>query len=73
VLLAAAAGAGGAPGAAGRTGSAAATLAVGGTTRSTCPTSRTFGFSRLFQRWMSRQFWPVSSAMRTSVSPRCTV
>jgi hypothetical protein len=28
----------------------------GGTTRSTCPTSITFGFSRLFQRAMSRQF-----------------
>ncbi len=48
--------------------------ASGGCTRSTWPhfESRS-GLSRPFQRAMSRQFWPFSSAMRTSVSPRSTV
>jgi hypothetical protein len=46
---------------------------VGGTTRSTCPTSMMLGFSRLFQRTMSRQFWPFSRPMRIMVSPGLTV
>jgi hypothetical protein len=54
-------------------GLAAAVAATGGTTRSTCPTSIRFGFSRLFQRTMSRQACPVSRPMRITVSPRFTV
>ena len=42
----------------------------GGTTRKTSPTSIRFGLSIWFQRARSRQFWPWSRAMRTSVSPR---
>ena len=45
----------------------------GGTTRSTCPTSIRFGFSRLFHLATSRQLWPLSSAMRISASPGLTV
>jgi uncharacterized protein (DUF697 family) len=52
---------------------ALASSVPGGATRSTWPTSITFGLSRLFQRAMSRQFWPLSSAMRISVSPGRTV
>jgi hypothetical protein len=50
-----------------------AALPTGGAMRSTWPTSITFGFSSVFQRWMSRQFWPLSSAMRIRVSPGRTV
>ena len=46
---------------------------AGGTTRSTCPTSITFGLSIPFQRATSRQFWPLSRPMRISVSPGFTV
>ena len=46
--------------------------APGGYTLKTCPTSIRFGFSRPFQRTMSRQFWPLSRPMRTSVSPGLT-
>src|SRR4051812_7049740 len=45
----------------------------GGDTRNTWPASMTFGLSSEFQRTMSRQFWPCSSAMRISVSPCRTV
>ena len=55
-------------------GAAAVTPGVmGGATRRTCPTSMTLGLSSPFQRAMSFQFWPLSSAMRTSVSPGRTV
>src|SRR6478672_787679 len=46
---------------------------TGGDTRSTWPVSMTFGLSSAFQRTMSRQFWPCSSAMRMRVSPCRTV
>lgn len=46
---------------------------VGGVTRSTWPTSITFGLSRLFQRAMSRHGWLTSVAMRMMVSPGRTV
>jgi len=55
---------------------AAATAAAsteGETTRSTCPTSIRLGLSRWFQAARSRQFCPVSSATRISVSPGLTV
>ncbi|MDQ0586734.1 hypothetical protein QFZ47_000843 [Variovorax paradoxus] len=42
---------------------------TGGTTRSTWPTSIRSGFSRLFQRTMFCQLWPVSLPMRRIVSP----
>src|SRR5207248_412949 len=45
----------------------------GGATRTTWPTSMTLGLSMLFQRAMSRQFCPVSSPMRISVSLGFTV
>src|SRR5512140_2830365 len=60
----------------GVTGRATATsvpAAPGGTTRSTWPTSMMLGFSMLFQRATSRQFWPLSRAMRINVSPGRTV
>ena len=47
--------------------------AVGGTTRSTCPTSIRLGLTSAFQRAMSRQLWPVSRPMRVMVSPGLTV
>ena len=43
--------------------------APGGTTRRVCPTSMRLGLSMLFQRAMSRQFCPLSSEIRISVSP----
>jgi hypothetical protein len=50
-----------------------ASLPAGGVTRSTWPTSIWFGLSMVFQRLMSRQFWPVSRPMRIRVSPGLTV
>jgi hypothetical protein len=52
---------------------AAAGSTPGATTRSVWPTSITFGFSRLFQRTRSFQFWPVSRPIRIRVSPGLTV
>jgi hypothetical protein len=45
----------------------------GGTMRRLWPTSMTCGGSRLFQRAMSFQFWPLSRPMRMSVSPGLTM
>ena len=52
---------------------AAATAPVGGTTRSTWPTSITLGLSRVFQRTISRQGWFTSVAIFMIVSPARTV
>ena len=49
------------------------TAVTGGNTRSTWPTSIELAFARLFQFWMSRQFWPLSRAIRYRVSPAFTV
>ena len=55
-------------------GAAAATVVpTGATTRSTWPTSMTFGLSRLFQRTMSRHGWLTSVAIFMMVSPWRTV
>jgi hypothetical protein len=56
----------------GRTTAAVCVSAVGGITRSTCPTSIWFGLSIWFQRTMSRQFCPLSRPMRIRVSPGLT-
>ena len=47
-------------------------MSEGGTTRNTCPTSIRLAFSRLFQRAMSFQLWPVSKPIRIRVSPGLT-
>ena len=49
------------------------TLPAGGSTRSTWPTSITFGLSRLFHLTRSFQFWPLSRPTRIIVSPGFTV
>ena len=51
----------------------ASTVALGGTTRKTCPISIWWGLGRLFQRIKSRQDCPLSKAIRVRVSPFWTV